>query len=103
MSSADQSSPALKEIFNAERLQHIATEMTAVYPAFNAKAFLTLANDGLAGLSVMQRLARVSESLHVVIALDYDLQHAIALIGENSDRHFPRSSSWMISLNPSLG
>lgn len=72
MSSADQSSPALKEIFNAERLQHIATEMTAVYPAFNAKAFLKLANQGLAELSVMQRLARVSESLNAVIALDYE-------------------------------
>ena len=32
--------PALKEIFNAERLQHIASEMSAVYPAFKAKAFL---------------------------------------------------------------
>ncbi|VVO27530.1 DNA alkylation repair protein [Pseudomonas fluorescens] len=72
MTTADPSSQALKEIFNAERLQHIATEMSAVYPAFNEKAFLALANDGLAELSVMQRLARVSESLHAVIALDYE-------------------------------
>ncbi|KTC12490.1 DNA alkylation repair protein [Pseudomonas marginalis ICMP 9505] len=67
----EQSAPALKEIFNAERLQHIATEMSAVYPAFDAKGFLAHAKAGLAELSVMQRVARVSESLHAVIALDY--------------------------------
>ncbi|WP_248752050.1 DNA alkylation repair protein [Pseudomonas sp. MWU15-20650] len=67
----DQSAPALKEIFNVERLQHIATEMTAVYPAFDAKGFLQHAQAGLAELSVMQRMARVSESLHAVIPLDY--------------------------------
>ncbi|WP_429510196.1 DNA alkylation repair protein [Pseudomonas sp. BT76 TE3572] len=64
--------PALKEIFNADRLQHIATEMTAVYPEFNAKAFLKLANDGLAELSIMQRMARVSECLHAVLPLSYE-------------------------------
>lgn len=69
---ADQPSPALKEIFNAERLTHIATEMTAVYPAFNAKAFLKLANEGLAQLSIMQRMARVSECLHAVLPLSYE-------------------------------
>ncbi len=67
----DQSAPALKEIFNVERLHHIATEMTAVYPAFDAKGFLQHAKSGLAELSVMQRMARVSESLHAVIPLDY--------------------------------
>lgn len=69
---AEQSSPALKEIFNAERLQHIATEMTAVYPAFDGKAFLKLAKKDLAELSIMQRLARVSESLHAVLPLDFE-------------------------------
>ncbi|VVO26305.1 DNA alkylation repair protein [Pseudomonas fluorescens] len=69
---ADQPSPALKEIFNAERLTHIATEMTAVYPAFNAKAFLEMANEGLAQLSIMQRMARVSECLHAVLSLSFE-------------------------------
>jgi len=68
----DQPSPALKEIFNAERLQHIAAEMTVVYPAFNAKAFLKMANEGLAELSIMQRMARVSECLHAVLPLSYE-------------------------------
>jgi 3-methyladenine DNA glycosylase AlkC len=68
---ADQSSPALKEIFNAQRLQHIADEMTAVYPAFDAGNFLKLAKKDLVELSVMQRMARVSECLHAVLPLDY--------------------------------
>jgi 3-methyladenine DNA glycosylase AlkC len=72
MTAAEQPAPALKEIFNAARLQHIATEMTAIYPAFNAKAFLKMANDGLADLSIMQRMARVSECLHAVLPLGYD-------------------------------
>lgn len=72
MSSTDTAAPALKEIFNAKRLQHIADEMSAVYPAFKAKAFLKHAQDGLAELSVMQRMARVSESLHAVLPLDYE-------------------------------
>lgn len=72
MSSTDTAAPALKEIFNAERLQHIADEMSAVYPAFKSKTFLKHAQDGLAELSVMQRMARVSESLHAVLPLDYE-------------------------------
>ncbi|MEN5243469.1 DNA alkylation repair protein [Pseudomonas atacamensis] len=72
MSSNDAAAPALKEIFNAERLQHIADEMSAVYPAFKARTFLKHAQDGLAELSVMQRMARVSESLHAVLPLDYE-------------------------------
>ena len=88
----EQSAPALKEIFNLERLQHIAAEMTAVYPAFDAKGFLEHANSGLTQLSVMQRMARVSESLHAVIPLDYPqtltLLYALA----------PRLNSGFVSL-----
>ena len=65
----DHSAPALKEIFNVERLQHIASEMSAVYPTFDAKGFLKHASAGLDELSVLQRMARVSESLHAVIRL----------------------------------
>lgn len=72
MSSTDTAAPALKEIFNAQRLQHIADEMSAVYPAFKAKAFLAHANHELAELSVMQRMARVAESLHAVLPLKYE-------------------------------
>jgi 3-methyladenine DNA glycosylase AlkC len=72
MSNPATSTPALKEIFNAARLEHIASEMKAVYPAFDARAFLEMANDGLAGLSVMQRMARVGECLHAVLPLGYE-------------------------------
>ncbi|MHC8306097.1 DNA alkylation repair protein [Pseudomonas sp. PB3P13] len=89
---ADQPAPALKEIFNATRLEHIAREMTAVYPAFNAKAFLEMANEGLADLSIMQRMARVSESLHAVLPLNYeeslDVLYALA----------PRLNSGFVSI-----
>ena len=88
----DQSAPALKEIFNVERLQHIAAEMTAVYPAFDAKAFLKHAKTGLAELSVMQRIVRVSESLHAVIALDYP--HTLKLLYALA----PRLNSAFVSL-----
>jgi len=88
----EQSAPALKEIFNVERLQHIASEMSAVYPAFDAKGFLKHAKAGLAELSVMQRMARVSESLHAVVPLDYaqtlELLYALA----------PRLNSGFVSL-----
>ncbi|AKA25157.1 DNA alkylation repair protein [Pseudomonas chlororaphis] len=66
------SAPALKEIFNRERLEHIAREMLAVDPAFDHHGFLDHATRDLAGLSVMQRLARVSESLHAVLPTGYE-------------------------------
>lgn len=72
MTTPTTASPALKEIFNAARLEHIASQMSAVYPAFDAKDFLRMANDGLAELSVMQRMARVSECLHAVLPLSYE-------------------------------
>lgn len=92
MSSNDTAAPALKEIFNAERLQHIADEMSAVYPAFKSKTFLKHAQDGLAELSVMQRMARVSESLHAVLPLDY--QDSLEVLFELA----PRLNSGFVSM-----
>jgi 3-methyladenine DNA glycosylase AlkC len=69
--------PALKEIFNLARLAHIADETCAVYPAFDRKAFLAQASRGLDGLSVMQRLNRVSQSLHAGLPQDYPAALAI--------------------------
>lgn len=88
----DSPSPALKEIFNTERLQHIAAEMTAVYPAFDAHAFLEMANHGLAQLSIMQRMARVAECLQAVLPLSFedtlDVLYALA----------PRLNSGFVSI-----
>jgi 3-methyladenine DNA glycosylase AlkC len=66
-----QAAPALKEIFNRERLRHIAEETAAVYPAFDRKAFLASASENLDGLSLMQRLNRVSQCLHAGLPDDY--------------------------------
>lgn len=71
MSSTPENAPALKEIFNRQRLEHIADAMLAVYPAFDRQRFLQQAGHNLAERSLMQRLARVSESLHQVLELDY--------------------------------
>ncbi|WP_409301551.1 DNA alkylation repair protein [Pseudomonas sp. KCJK8993] len=70
--------PALKEIFNQQRLMHIADAMREVYPAFDHPGFLKRASQGLAELSVMQRLARVSDSLHQVLPGPYE--HSLELL-----------------------
>ncbi|MBV4487924.1 DNA alkylation repair protein [Pseudomonas sp. SWRI153] len=92
MSTTDTAAPALKEIFNAERLQHIADEMSTVYPAFKSKEFLKHANHGLAELSVMQRMARVAESLHAVLPLNYE--DSLSVLRELA----PRLNSGFVSM-----
>lgn len=92
MSSADTSAPALKEIFNRERLQHIAEQTRAVYPAFASERFLALACAGLDELSVMQRVARVSESLHATLPGDF--VSALAILQDLA----PRLNSGFVSL-----
>lgn len=69
--------PALKEIFNAERLRHIAVETQAVFPSFAADRFLALSSEGLDGLSLMARLRRVTETLHAMLPEDYRAALAI--------------------------
>ena len=63
--------PALKEIFNADRLRHVAEETRGVFPAFDTKHFIALCSDGLDDLSLMARLRRVTEALHVTLPGDY--------------------------------
>jgi 3-methyladenine DNA glycosylase AlkC len=57
------SSPLLKEIFNRERLHHIAAQTEAVCPGFDAGRFLVLATENLDALAIMQRLRQVATSL----------------------------------------
>ncbi|MEI2414731.1 DNA alkylation repair protein [Orrella sp. JC864] len=63
--------PALKEIFNAERLRHIAEQTAAVHAGFDRRRFLRLAGQDLDALSLMQRLRRVSQALHACLPDDY--------------------------------
>ncbi|UUZ63330.1 DNA alkylation repair protein [Polaromonas sp. P1-6] len=63
--------PALKEIFDANRFRHVAAETTAVYPRFDTARFLALSLPGLDTLTLMQRLRRMTESLHATLPSDY--------------------------------
>jgi 3-methyladenine DNA glycosylase AlkC len=63
--------PALKEIFNAKRIRHIADEAGQVSPAFNRRRFLAYCMGDLEQLSLMARLRRVAEGLHAALPGDY--------------------------------
>ncbi len=63
--------PALKEIFNADRIRHIAHEAAAISPAFGGQRFLAGMLEDLPALSLMARLRRVAEQLHAALAGDY--------------------------------
>ncbi|HEX8592322.1 MAG TPA: DNA alkylation repair protein [Pseudomonas sp.] len=71
MTDVTEAAPALKEIFNRARLQHIAEQAAAVYPAFDIPTFLAHVTQGLDDLSLMQRLNRVSRGLQACLPQDY--------------------------------
>ena len=60
----------------------MADEIAALYPAFDRARFLELALRELDDLTLMQRMRRMTESLHAVLPLDYratlDLLHQLA-------------------------
>lgn len=67
----NEAAPALKEIFNAERLAHIARETAAVHAGFDEARFLDSFHHDLDSLSLMGRLRRVTRSLHEGLPKDY--------------------------------
>ncbi|CAN5694443.1 DNA alkylation repair protein [soil metagenome] len=71
-------STALKEIFDANRFRAIAREIVTISPSFDAERFLELALAGLDELSLMQRLRRMTESLHATLPADY--HEALAIL-----------------------
>ena len=73
----NQPAPALKELFDIARLQHIAVETAAVFPAFDARHFLERTLVEYDNLSLMQRLHRVTQSLHEFLPNDYEKTLAI--------------------------
>jgi 3-methyladenine DNA glycosylase AlkC len=89
---AESDSPALKEMFNAARFRQIAKDVAAVYPRFDAKLFLSLALADLDDLNLLQRLRRVSESLHATLPPDY-LKSIVIL-----RKLAPRTQSGFVSL-----
>lgn len=59
---------ALKEIFNRDRLAHIATLAADADPRFDRERFLALASENLDALSIMRRLRQIAVSLRAVLA-----------------------------------
>ena len=80
----ESSAPALKEIFNRQRLVAIAAQAADVYGEFDQTRFLSLATKGLDELSLMSRLRRVSECLHACLPADYPV--ALALLRQLAPR-----------------
>jgi len=68
---AESDAPALKEIFDENRFRHIAEEVSGISKDFDADRFLELSLTGLAELSLMQRLRRMTESLHATLPKNY--------------------------------
>jgi len=78
----ENAAPLLKEIFNLDRLKHIARETAALAPGFDERRFVGLASKDLAALSIMQRLRQVATSLHATLPGDFarhvEVLHALA-------------------------
>lgn len=64
--------PALKDWFDPGRFKHIAREMADILPAFDRRRFLAYALKELESLTLMQRLRRMTESLHVALPGGYE-------------------------------
>lgn len=71
MAEQAEGAPALKEIFNRERLRHFARETEAVWPDFDQKRFMKLATSGLDELGIMQRMRQTAVSLHETLPEDF--------------------------------
>jgi 3-methyladenine DNA glycosylase AlkC len=76
--------PALKEIFNRERLSQLARETAAVWPRFDGERFLTLATAGLDDLGIMQRMRQAAVSLRETLPRDFP--EALAILKELAPR-----------------
>ncbi len=76
--------PALKEMFDAARFHGVAEALTVLDPKFDAQQFLRLCLAGLDDLTLMQRLRRMTESLHAVMPADY--RKSLGLLQELAPR-----------------
>jgi 3-methyladenine DNA glycosylase AlkC len=77
---APPAAPALKEIFNRDRLVAIAGAVRAAHPAFDEAHFLKRAARDLDALSIMQRLRQIAESLGETLPADFGESVAILKI-----------------------
>lgn len=72
------SAPALKHIFAPARFELVAELLAQAAPEVDTEKFLALSLDGLDALSLMERLRRMSDSLHIVLPDQYP--QAIAIL-----------------------
>ena len=63
--------PALKEIFNKVRIEHVAKELAIVYPKCDLAKFKKSCLKNLDQLSLMERLHRVAEALKEVLPAQF--------------------------------
>lgn len=86
---AEENPVLLKEIFNRERLAHIAAETAAVAPKFDAGRFMVLATENLDDLGIMQRLRQVATSLHQSLSGPYpDIVEALYALAPRINHGF---------------
>lgn len=71
MADAKESAPLLKELLNAQALARIGHAAAQVDPGFHQQGYLAQACEGLAELSIMQRMSRAADSLHAHLPADY--------------------------------
>ncbi len=75
---APAAAPALKDIFDATRIRHIAKETAAVHPGFDARRFTKDCLHGLEAMSLMARMRHVAVCLHTSLPPGY--RQALAVL-----------------------
>jgi 3-methyladenine DNA glycosylase AlkC len=69
---SQETQPALKEIFNRDRLRHLASITKAAHAPFDEAGFMHHATQGLDDLGIMQRMRQVAVAWHAVLPGDYN-------------------------------
>jgi 3-methyladenine DNA glycosylase AlkC len=62
---------ALKDMFDAARFRHLAGLLAECQPGFDRRLFVALATDGLADLSLLQRLRQATGALRATLPPDF--------------------------------
>lgn len=68
---ADETQPALKEMYNPARYRQIAGLLAEAQPGFDHQLFLAVATTGLAELTLLQRVRRTTEACRAALPSDY--------------------------------
>lgn len=75
---------ALKDMFDAARFRQIAGLVATAHPEFDRRQFVALATDGLANLTLLQRLRQGTGALRATLPPDY--RAALAVLHEVAPR-----------------